>query len=161
MNNNYIQIWDVTDKNSGGDIDLVECNNPAECVVEYKTSNDGTYNIHEDSFPLLVNNYYQGLIIMHYELLYAGNDFGIWTGGLAYPNEGVALLAAVVTGGFHPFSEYIWSLDGLCLKEEKFPILYATELGEYVCEICTHNGDIQVDHKMTFIVRGILSTSME
>ena len=51
MNNNYIQIWDVTDKNSGGDIDLVECNNPAECVVEYKTSNDGTYNIHEDSFP--------------------------------------------------------------------------------------------------------------
>ena len=39
--------------------DIVECNNPAECVVEYKTSNDGMYNIHEDGFPLLVNNYYQ------------------------------------------------------------------------------------------------------
>ena len=61
----------------------------------------------------------------YHSLLYAGNDFGIWT-GLAYPNEGVVLLAAVVTGGYHPFSEYIWSLDGLHLREENFPILYAT-----------------------------------
>ena len=44
------------------------------------------------------------------------------------------------------------------LREEKFPILYATELGEYVCEICTHNGDIQVDHKMTFIVLSIIDS---
>lgn len=79
------KFWDVTDKNSGGDIDLVECNNPAKCVVEYKTSNDGMHIVHEDnnivSSCAMVVNYYQGLFI------YAGNNFGIWTGGLVYPNE--------------------------------------------------------------------------
>ena len=94
-------------------------------------------------------------------MLYTGNNFGIWTGELAYPNEGVVLLATVVTGGFQLFSEYKWSLDGLRLGEEKFPLLYAIELGEYVCEICTHNGGVQLDHKMSFIVQGmLLSTSM-
>ena len=52
----------------------------------------------------------------------------------------------------------MWSFDGLRLREKKFPILYTTERGEYVCEVCTHNGDIQFDHKMSFIVQGILST---
>ena len=83
------------------------------------------------------------------------NDFGIWTGGLAYPKEGVALLVAVATGGFHPVSLYLWCADGVRLVEEKFPLMYATMRGEYVCEITTKNGDIQVGHKLTFIVGGI------
>ena len=83
------------------------------------------------------------------------NDFGIWTGGLAYPKGGVALLVAVVTGGFHPVSSYLWSVNGMRLVEEKLPLMYATMRGEYVCEIRTNNSDIQVAHKFTFIVGGI------
>ena len=62
---------------------------------------------------------------------------------------------AVVTGGFHPFSEYRWTFDGMRLREETFPMLYATERGEYVCEVFTHNGNMQVAHKMSFTVGGI------
>ena len=83
------------------------------------------------------------------------NDFGIWTGGLTYPKEGVALLVAVVTGGFHPVSSYLWSVNGMRLVEEKFPLMYTTMRGEYVCEIRTNNSDVQVAHKFTFIVGGI------
>ena len=48
-----------------------------------------------------------------------------------YPKEGVALLVAVVMGGFHPVSSYVWSVDEIQLAEEKFPLLYATKRGEY------------------------------
>ena len=72
-----------------------------------------------------------------------------------YPKEGVALLVAVVMGGFHPVSSYVWSVDGIRLAEEKFPLLYATKRGEYVCDVEVKNSDIRVVHKLTFIVEGI------
>lgn len=68
------------------------------------------------------------------------------------------MLAAVVTGGFHPVSSYLWSVDGKRLMEETFPVMYATMRGEYVCEvITTTSGDIQVAHKLNFTVGGIYS----
>ena len=68
------------------------------------------------------------------------------------------MLAAVVTGGFHPVSSYLWSVDGKQLMEETFPVMYATMRGEYVCEvITTTSGDIQVAHKLNFTVGGIYS----
>ena len=53
---------------------------------------------------------------MYYFFNYCGvftdDSFGIWMGRLTYPQECVALLAAIVTGGHHPNSVYVWSKDG-------------------------------------------------
>ena len=67
--------------------------------------------------------------------VYTADSFGIWTGGLTYPQERVALLVAVVTGGHHPNSVSVWSTDDSPCEAEHNPVIYATFKGLHVYTI--------------------------
>ena len=88
--------------------------------------------------------------------VFIDDSFGIWTGGLTYPQECVALLAAVVTGGHHPNSVYMWSKDASQCELENSPVIYATSKGLYVCTIETKSlNGVNITHKLEFVVRGM------
>ena len=80
--------------------------------------------------------------------------FGIWTGGLTYPKCHVALLAAVVTGGFHRLSTYSWKSKERYLTEETDPIMYAKCRGEFTCEVSTTVDGEEKKVALTFCVSG-------
>ena len=51
----------------------------------------------------------------------------------------MAVLVAVVTGGFHSAAKYCWAVDNIPDEEEVYPILYASSVGEYTCLLlCIH-----------------------
>jgi hypothetical protein len=58
----------------------------------------------------------------------------------------VALLIALVTGGFHARSKYQWCMDDVLLQDEVHTVYYATRTGTYVC-ICDTNSLMKVDVK--------------
>lgn len=80
-----------------------------------------------------------------------GANFGVWTGGLAYPGCPVALLAAVVTGGFHAQSAYSWSYSGVTLSA-CYPIMYSQSRGEFSCHILTKFKDEEKRTDLIFSV---------
>lgn len=65
-----------------------------------------------------------------------GSEFGVWTGGLAYPGCPVALLAAVATGGYHTRSTYSWSYNGVTMSACD-PVMYSESRGDFTCHIVT------------------------
>lgn len=148
-------------EDDSGDIDLIERNDADTGEVVYKMADNGTLNkcmqmpcVYVMSQSLKVSRCLS-MVLGRCVFILADVDFGIWTGGLTYPKEGVALLAAVVTGGFHPVSTYEWSMDDIPYKEEQYPIIYATARGTYVCAISTKcKNEIQVTNKMTFTIGG-------
>ena len=78
---------------------------------------------------------------------------GVWTGGFACPGERTALLACVVTGGYHFVATYHWQKDGSDFEDpdECYPIIYVSECGVYTCSNITSD-----DHTdtLTFEVNG-------
>ena len=70
----------------------------------------------------------------------------MWTGGRGAEN--VALLVAVVTGGYHVVSTYQWTSERKVMEEEMYPVLYVTEKGTYKCTIST-NPRIKVELEFT------------
>lgn len=82
---------------------------------------------------------------MHYCI---GDGWGLWTGGVGSQN--IAMLAAVVTGGFHSAAEYRWAVDSVPDEDEVYPILYASSVGEYTCSIVMHK--YGVSFEVTFSV---------
>ena len=64
---------------------------------------------------------------------YAGSQWGLWTGAI----EGdVAVMVAIVTGGYHGISSYQWAQEEQVIEKEVFPIIYVTEPGMYKCSVC-------------------------
>lgn len=96
------------------------------------------------------------LFYNHCAFVHVDDSFGIWTGGLAYPGEHTAILAAVVIGGHHPNSTYVWSRNGGVLEIEQYPIIYITYNGMYTCTIDTKfKSGISVTHTLQFVVEGM------
>ena len=75
---------------------------------------------------------------------YAGSQWGLWTGAI----EGdVAVMVAIVTGGYHGISSYQWAQEEQVIENEVFPIIYVTEPGMYKCSVCIQPKMIVVDLK--------------
>ena len=66
----------------------------------------------------------------------------------------MALLAAIVTGGFHCLSTYTWKSKEGSLSDEKDPIMYANCRGEFECEISTKVDGKDRKFVLTFCVTG-------
>lgn len=47
----------------------------------------------------------------------------------------MAVMVAVVTGGFHGISSYQWTHNEQIMEEDIFPVIYVTEPGIYKCSI--------------------------
>lgn len=85
---------------------------------------------------------------MHTLQLCIDEGWGLWTGGVGSKN--IAVLVAVVTGGFHSAAKYYWAVDNVPDEEEVYPILYASSIGEYTCSIAMST--LGVSFKATFSV---------
>ena len=78
---------------------------------------------HQVTKSVFSDNYNEGV----------GEEWGVWTGGIGSTN--VAMLVAVVTGGYHGMSNYRWEKDSEPLEDEVYPVIYPTSTGEYVCSV--------------------------
>lgn len=87
-------------------------------------------------------------MLHHNYILHSDSHWGIWNGGRG--DYGVALLVALVTGGYHSSAAYKWSTDGAFLGDEIYPIIYVSKRGTYICT-CTF---ASVEMRMKFIVYG-------
>ena len=47
----------------------------------------------------------------------------------------MAMLVALVTGGYHSYITYTWSVEDNCLVDEIFPVSYVTSRGTYKCTL--------------------------
>ena len=72
----------------------------------------------------------------------------MWTGGIGSTN--VAMLIAVVTGGYHSMSNYRWAKDSEPLEDEVCPVIYPISTGEYICSISIKK--YRVFLKLSFLV---------
>lgn len=59
------------------------------------------------------------------------DHWGVWCGGSG--DHHVAMLIALVTGGYHSCSKYQWYMDGVVIEDETYPVYYATRRGTYAC----------------------------
>ena len=82
---------------------------------------------------------------------HAGAKFEFWAG--CYAQDGIALLVCVAINGFHPYTVYEWYKDGLKLGDEKFPVLYATASGNYLCRLLGTSDTFAINESRTFLVQ--------
>lgn len=86
-------------------------------------------------------------------IILADSVLSVWTGGFCCPEEKVAILACVVTGGYHPVARYQWYKDDQSLSIEYHPIMYAVQCGMYRCDINVQDADTK---QFSFTVQGIV-----
>lgn len=68
----------------------------------------------------------------------------------------VALLMCVATSGHHSIASYQWSKNGCDLVGEVHPLLYATTVGKYTCNVTSN----QKSAKRQFEVTGTRSSNI-
>ena len=66
------------------------------------------------------------------------SHWGVWTGRLG--QDDVAVMVAVVTGGYHGVSSYQWAKDDIDIEEDVYPVVYVMTTGIYKCTISTSPG---------------------
>lgn len=80
------------------------------------------------------------------------SKWGVWSGGIG--GDGVAMLAAVVTGGYHANTIYQWMKGENKLTDEKYPIIFVRSSGSFFCVIDVKKNDsVPVSIKLDFTVK--------
>lgn len=77
----------------------------------------------------------------------------MWTGSCIDSENRIALLSVVVLRGYHSLTKYQWKQNGVCLKNEVYPIIYAESRGSYTCEIVVSGESIAT---FSFTISGLL-----